>query len=116
MNTFRIDYKTGNLTIVVAQFFGKSNKRNIKKFLRFATYACTLEQKEELIKSINSEIEGVKDGLQKLIQIESSWISEASKLLDRTAEMPMTAAKKELIQMCKRMEMSLDLIKEAWKL
>lgn len=116
MKTFRVDYPTGYMNIVIINFFGQVNKRKVIQFLRFAALACTSEQKQELISSIKSERERMKEGLQQLIEIETQWIEKCTNLLDHKVSMPMTPAKRDMIRICKNLERSLDLIKEVWKI
>lgn len=54
---FKIEWPTGRMELNVGEFFGTADKRRIGKALRLAKQYCNEDDRIELIKMLNEEIE-----------------------------------------------------------
>ena len=52
---FCVDWPTGHIKVNVGNLFGRSNKREINKFLKLARTYCTNDQKAVLLADLEDE-------------------------------------------------------------
>lgn len=108
---FRVDYPTGYIEVNVGEFFGKSNKQKINKFLKLAKPNCSEAQQKELLMALRFEYIYRREVLQTLDEMEARCVSL---LIDvSTARPDWTSAKNAITKQMTSIESAIVAVRDS---